>query len=47
MMKRALMMTILMMRCSGGQYKDPTEVCNNEITDDTLKSANENYTFDF
>ena len=41
-------MTILLMRCSGGQYKDPTEVCNNEITDDTLKSAkeNENYTCD-
>ena len=49
MMKRALMMMIMLMRWSGVQYKDPTEVRNNEITDDSLKSAkwNENYTCDF
>ena len=39
----SFMMTVLLMRCSEGRYKDATEVCNNGITDDTLnKSAKEN-----
>ena len=41
MMKSALMTMIMLMRWSKVQYKDPTEVCENEFTDDTLKGAKE------